>query len=406
MNHPSNWEIVRFSEIAQKKSIRVNNPKESKYERYVGLEHLVSGELVVKRWGSTQDVSSNMQLFHKNDILFARRNTYLRRVAVALFDGVCSGDFFVIEPILKHVVEGFLPIYMQYEEFENRVIAWSAGAFSKRIKWKQLRDFEVFLPSKDEQQRIVKTVWRIQQNQEQIEHLLKITEKLKRGMVRALLTKGIGHTKFKKTQIGEMPEEWDTVFVSNKKYFELKTGGTPSTSKPEYWKGGIPWLTSGELNRKRIEYTDKEISKEGLDNSNATYIPINSTLIALAGQGKTRGTVGINKIKLTTNQSVAAIIPINGYDSYFLYHLLDNQYEYLRRISGGTGRAGLSLKILSEIELPLPDLNEQKRIADILERFDLAMRNIKEHYSKLGILRNNLTNDFLSGKISMREVNN
>lgn len=74
-----------------------------------------------------------MLQFNKNDILFARRNTYLRRVSVALFDGICSGDIIVIEPILTHIIQGFLPIYMQFKEFEDQVIAWSAGAFSKRL---------------------------------------------------------------------------------------------------------------------------------------------------------------------------------------------------------------------------------------------------------------------------------
>ena len=123
---PQGWKKVKFGELAKEKSNRVNNPGDSGYGRYVGLEHLDSGMLLVKRWGSTKDVTSAMKLFNENDILFARRNTYLRRISVAQFDGVCSGDIIVIEPILKEIVERFLPIYMQFEPFENRVISLSA----------------------------------------------------------------------------------------------------------------------------------------------------------------------------------------------------------------------------------------------------------------------------------------
>ena len=131
---PDGWNKVKFKELAKQKSVRIDNPGESGFEKYVGLEHLDSGELVVKRYGRTSDVTSTMKLFNKGDILFARRNTYLKRVSVAPFDGVCSGDIIVLEPILDHIVEGFLPIFMQFEPFENKIIALSAGAFSKRIK--------------------------------------------------------------------------------------------------------------------------------------------------------------------------------------------------------------------------------------------------------------------------------
>ena len=98
---------MKFSQLAKEKSNRVDKPNESEYERYVGLDHMDSGNLIVKRWGSTKDVTSAMKLFNENDILFARRNTHLRRTSVARFDGVCSGDVIVIEPILNEIVVDF-----------------------------------------------------------------------------------------------------------------------------------------------------------------------------------------------------------------------------------------------------------------------------------------------------------
>ena len=89
---------------------------------------------------------------------------------------------------------------------------------------------------------------------------------------------------------------------------EIVAGGTPSTSVSEYWEPKeVPWLSSGEVHKKYITYTDDMISKNGLANSSAKIIKKNSVLIALAGQGKTRGTVAINRISLSTNQSIAAM---------------------------------------------------------------------------------------------------
>ncbi|RWZ67700.1 hypothetical protein EQK34_15895 [Lacticaseibacillus paracasei] len=96
----------------------------------------------------------------------------------------------------------------------------------------------------------------------------------------------------------------------------MLTGGTPKTSVAEYWEPkSIPWMSSGEVNKVYLDQTDTMISLEGFKNSSARWIKKHSILIALAGQGKTRGTVAVNNIALTTNQSIAAIIP--GKDLYY-----------------------------------------------------------------------------------------
>ena len=101
MTNLSKWELIKFDQLALDISIRINNPNESEYERYVGLEHLDSGSRYVKRWGNTKDVKSTMKIFHKDHILFARRNTYLKRVSLTDFDGICSGDIIVLKQLLN-----------------------------------------------------------------------------------------------------------------------------------------------------------------------------------------------------------------------------------------------------------------------------------------------------------------
>ena len=265
MSYPSTWKKIKFGDIAKRKSVRIDNPKESEYERYVGLEHLDSGEFVVKRWGSTKDVSSNMQIFNKNDILFARRNTYLKRISVALFDGICSGDIIVIEPILNHIVEGFLPMYMQFEEFENKVVAWSAGAFSKRIKWKQLSDFEIWIPSKEEQQRMVNIIWSIHENQERTENLVQVTEKIKKGLLEELLTKGIGHKKFKETELGEIPEEWNIQVIDDICTIRRGASPRPIDNKKYFSDSGPGWIRISDVTSvyKFIRNTEQYLSELG-----------------------------------------------------------------------------------------------------------------------------------------------
>ena len=89
----------------------------------------------------------------------------------------------------------------------------------------------------------------------------------------------------------------------------LVTGATPSKTKKEYWENGaIPWMSSGEVNLKRVFETENKITQLGYDNTSTTLVPVHSVVIALAGQGKTRGKVAITEIELCTNQSLCSII--------------------------------------------------------------------------------------------------
>ena len=171
---------------------------------------------------------------------------------------------------------------------------------------------------------------------------------------------------------------------------KIYSGGTPKTGESEYWeKGMIPWMSSGEVNLGTIYQTEKFITEEGLANSSAKFVPVDSLVIALAGQGKTRGKVARIKIKLTTNQSLAALtFESNKVCSDYVYHYMVTQYEKLRQISSGSGtRGGLNLQMISNFPIPLPPLSEQQRIASILDKFDTLVNSISEGLPKEIALR-------------------
>lgn len=145
-------------------------------------------------------------------------------------------------------------------------------------------------------------------------------------------------------------------------------------------------MSSGEINKKRLKDTDAKISKIGFNNSSAKWVKTQSILIALAGQGKTRGTVAINYIPLTTNQSIAAIEPNEEINAEYLYQNLNNRYDELRLKSSGDGtRGGLNKKIISELMIPIPELKEQLQIGLLLKTVD---KDNDLHQRKLDILKN------------------
>ena len=149
-------------------------------------------------------------------------------------------------------------------------------------------------------------------------------------------------------------------------------GATPSTKIPEYWEDGtIQWMSSGEVNNGQIFETEKRISKLGFDKCSTKMVKPNTVVIALAGQGKTRGMVAITRTSLCTNQSLCAIETNTDICDDYLYQYLQLQYNNLRLISSGDGtRGGLNLKLIGNYSVSIPSLSEQQKIADFLSTID------------------------------------
>ena len=156
-------------------------------------------------------------------------------------------------------------------------------------------------------------------------------------------------------------------------------GATPSTKDRSFWDNGtIPWLSSGEVNKKHIDFTDTYITQKGFENCSTKMVPSGTVVMALAGQGKTRGTVAITNIDLCTNQSLAAIVTDDSVCDLCLLYYLETQYENLRAVSSGDGtRGGLNLQIISDYPVCLPSIGEQIKIADFFAVLDKKIE--KQH---------------------------
>ena len=208
-------------------------------------------------------------------------------------------------------------------------------------------------------------------------------------------------TNYKNSSLGLIPVDWEIKKIG--KITKTTAGGTPSTHKLEYWNGDIKWMSSGDLNLKRIYDVKGRITEIGLKNSSTKLIPQNCILIGLAGQGKTRGTVAMNMVELCTNQSVAAILPSSEFHEEYLYHNLDYRYFELRQLSTGDGgRGGLNLNIINSVSIPLPPLPEQKAIADCLSTWDKAIEKQNALIAQKELSKKALMQQLLSGKKRMK----
>ena len=173
------------------------------------------------------------------------------------------------------------------------------------------------------------------------------------------------------------PGEFNVVY---KKLGEICTkvcsGGTPSTSNPEYYKGNIPWLRTQDVDWKDVYDTDIKITEEAIKHSSAQWIPANCVIVAM--YGATAAKACINRIPLTTNQACCNLQVDENIAHYkYVYHWICREYERLRALGEGS-QSNLSGKKIKDYKIPIPPLSEQARIVEILDKFDTLTNSISE----------------------------
>ncbi len=159
----------------------------------------------------------------------------------------------------------------------------------------------------------------------------------------------------------------------------VTNGSTPSRQQSEYWNGNIPWVSSGEVKNNIITNTKESITQSGYDNSSVKILPKGTVLIAMIGEGKTRGQSAVLDIEATTNQNVAAIDTSHQQvQPRFIWYWLQKQYENNREKGNGTGPQALNCQKVRELEFILPPLKEQEEIVKVLDSLFLKEQQAQE----------------------------
>ncbi len=179
----------------------------------------------------------------------------------------------------------------------------------------------------------------------------------------------------------------------------VTSGGTPNRSNKDYWGGLIPWITTGEINFNLITESREFIMEEGLKNSSAKLFPKNTILMAMYGQGLTRGRVAILGIEATTNQACCAIMIDKNNDYLFAYYFLENNYDAIREMAHGGNQKNLSGELVKSIPILLPPLEEQRKIAAILSTWDEAIGLVEALIGALGRRKQALMQLLLTGEV-------
>ena len=352
------WKVWRFEQMATNVNVRIDNPSESGMEHYVGLEHLDPDSLRIRRWGSPSDVEAGKLFFKTGDIIFAKRRAYQRKLGVAEFDGICSAHAMVLRAKPEVVLPEFLPFFMQSDLFMNRAVEISVGSLSPTINWKTMAVQEFALPPLEEQRRTVELLSALEEQIESVLAAHSASQKLRKSAALDAFS-SISSPKIKMGTVAD-----------------IRNGTTPRRVRADYWKGSIPWLPTGKVNERIIKAADEFITDKALAECPLALIPAGATLVAMIGEGQTRGRAAMLALDACINQNFGAVIPRETLDSWFLFYLLETNYEALRHWSQGTNQHALSCGLLKEFPIPVPSLQDQRVIVGLIKEAEAGERQL------------------------------
>ena len=201
---------------------------------------------------------------------------------------------------------------------------------------------------------------------------------------------------YKKTEVGVIPEDWLVQKLGD--FSTVASGGTPDRERKEYWNGDVPWVTTTLINGGEISETEEQITKLALACSSAKWFNPGTLLMAMYGQGKTRGKVAILTIGAATNQACAAIQIKQKVRADFLLHFLNKQYSQIRELSNTGGQENLSGQIVKSILVPVPPKEEQTAIARVLSDVDELINSLEKLTAKKQAIKTATMQQLLTGK--------
>jgi len=341
-------------------------------------------------------VQSAKYAFQPGDVLYGKLRPYLDKAVLADDSGICTTELLVLRP-KDGVDPRFLIGVVHMPGFVEHAVAGTTGVQHPRTSWNHISEFEVPEFTSDERTKIANLLWKVHDGIIASEAVISAATELKRAAMRTLFTGGLRCEAHKETEIGPVPRSWDVVPLGA--HHSVVSGGTPSRTNPTYWTGGtIPWVKTTEVDYCVILETEEHITELGLQESAAKLLPPGTVLLAMYGQGVTRGRVAILGIEAACNQACAAIRPSDAMiDPKYLYHFFSYRYEEIRHLAHGGQQQNLNLDIVRELPIAFPtEKGEQRDIVAILDAID---RKIEVHGTKRKVLEK-LFNVVLQGLVS------
>ena len=378
----------KMSDVVIEVNERENNPANSKYDRFVGLEHYVSGDVIIRNYGSTERLESTMKVFQAGDILVARRNVYLKRASTVDFGGLTSGDSIVLrakDPELGRI----LPFVLNTDAFWDFADQYSDGTMSKRLSPKTLMTFEFDLPDGEELSKLADILWAANDTRESYQALLKHSDELVKSQFIELFKGG----------------RYPIVKAQDVCHFITK-GTTPKAdeifAKP--FEKCIPYLKVYNLSFdgsmlffEEPQYIDRTIHESKLARSK---VYPNDVLMNIVGPPLGKFALVNNDFpEWNINQAIAIFRAREAVHPQFLLYALmqpDVLGPFLDQAQG-VRQLNFSLEQCRNLEFPLPPMNEQLNFVAFVEQLDKSKFELKQAIANTSeLMKSLIQQDFIN----------
>ena len=346
--------IVKLGDIAIE--AKSSNKGDKTGIRIVGLEHLTPLNVTLLSWSEDTENTFTKE-FSKGDVLFGRRRAYLKKAAVAPFDGICSGDITVIRAIEDKVDPDLLPFIIQNDFLFDFAVGKSAGSLSPRVKWTHLKEFAIELPSMPEQSKLAETLWSINETKNAYEALINKTDELV------------------KSQFIEMFDRPEYERVKFKKISTLFADGDWIEIKDQS-NDGIRLVQTGNIGNGY--YIDKEahsryVSEETFLRLNCTEILPGDILISRLPDPVGRGCIlpdGIGKAITAVDCTIVRLMDMVEPEYLIGFTQTDLYRSQIESAKTGTTRKRISRKNLEKVLIPVPPIEKQMVFVELIKESD------------------------------------
>lgn len=381
------WTRVAFGDVVRLSKARVAEPEAAGIQRVVGLEHIEPGDLRIRRWGDVADGTTFTTLFKPGQVLFGKRRAYQRKVAVADFEGVCSGDIYVLEPANDRLMPELLPFLCQTDAFFDHAVGTSAGSLSPRTNWTSLASFEFMLPPIQEQARLVEAFLSIDVACEALRELSSRSRELLFATSTELLHQ---NNLLKLSAVSTAPASgWRNVTFNDvcERITYGFTNPMPTTDVG-------PWMvTAKDVVDGKIDYTSaRHTSRDAFETDLTEKSRVRVGDVLLTKDGTLGRVAVVDRDDVCINQSVAVLRPNGESSGMFLSRVLraPQMQTRLMKDSGGSAVKHLYITKVGETRFFLPSIEDQTRISRILNSLEEGVNASDKRLSELNSLRKSI----------------
>ena len=357
----------RFDQIAIN-STEKKKPAEEDRFTYLGLEHLDSGTLRVTRFGTEVAPVGEKLVMHKGDVLFGKRRAYQKKVAIAPFDGIFSAHGMVLRPKEDVIDKDFFPLFISSDYFLDAAIKISVGSLSPTINWRDLKELEFELPDLTAQHKLAEILWSINDTMEAYKKLISATDELVKSQFIGW-SKSISRSAYRTL---------DSICT-------LITDGTHQP--PKFVSCGIPFLLVSNITSNKVTYaTDKYITEEMyLELSKRTPVEVGDILLSTVGSYGHPAIVKENR-EFSFQRHIAFLKPDHDQvDSVYLHAaiLSSDVQKQIDSLVLGVAQKTLNLSAIKKIEIPLPNMAQQKQFAGFVRQSDKSKFELEQALAEL-----------------------